>query len=158
MLNKVCKQSAGILLYKFTGNAFEIFLVHPGGPYWKNKDAGAWSIPKGEFNKEDSPLDAAIREVEEETGARVREKFIELSPIKQKAGKMVYAWAAKGDIKEEDFKCTSYINIEWPPKSGKFQTFPEVDRGQWFLIDEAKVKINPSQVALIDELIEKLNE
>ncbi len=152
------KQSAGILLYKFTGNSLEVFLIHPGGPYWKNKDVGAWSIPKGEFSNEDSPLDAAIRELEEETGARVSENFIELSPIKQKAGKMVYGWATKGNLKEEDFKCSSNINIEWPPKSGKFQSFPEADRGEWFVLDEAKLKINPSQVALLSELIEKLTE
>lgn len=150
------KQSAGILLYKFTGQGLAIFLVHPGGPYWKNKDAGAWSIPKGEFDNGDSALDTAIRELKEETGAKIVENLIELSPIKQKAGKLVYAWAASGIIKEKEFKCTSYINIEWPPKSGKFQTFPEVDKGQWFVIDEAKIKINPSQVALIDELIEKI--
>ncbi len=134
----------------------QVFLVHPGGPFWKNKDLGAWSIPKGEFTHEENALDAAIREFEEETGSKLSGNYIALTPIKQKAGKMVYAWALEGDIDTEFFKCTSFINMEWPPKSGKYQSIPEVDKGEWFSIDEAKQKIIPSQSTLIDELIEKL--
>lgn len=149
------KQSAGILLYRYINKALQVFLVHPGGPFWKNKDLGAWSIPKGEFIDGEKGLDAAIREFKEETGAKVSGDFIELSPVKQKAGKIVYAWAVEGDIDASAIKCETFINIEWPPGSGKIQSIPEVDKGEWFSKDDAKQKINPSQAALIDELIEK---
>ncbi len=148
------KKSAGILLYK-SHKTLEVFLVHPGGPFWKNKDLGAWSIPKGEFTDEEKPLDAAIREFKEETGTKLSGDFIELTPIKQKSGKIVYAWAVKGDIDVSAIEC-NLIQIEWPPKTGKLISFPEVDKGDWFTAQAAKQKINPSQAALIDELIEKL--
>jgi len=147
------KKSAGILLYKFRNNCVEIFLVHPGGPYWKNKDLGAWSIPKGEFTEEEQPLDAAIREFNEENGIKLSGDFIELTPIKQKGGKIVYAWVNKSDIEQSIFSCKSKVSIEWPPKSGKIQSFPEVDKFEWFCLEEAKQKINPSQATLLDELI-----
>ena len=149
------KKSAGILLYKME-KTLEIFLVHPGGPFWKNKDAGAWTIPKGEFGDEEKPFDAAIREFEEETGTKLAGNFIALTPIKQKGGKVVYAWAIEGDISTSDIKCETIVEMEWPPKTGKIISFPEVDKGEWFTAEAAKQKINPSQAALIDELIEKL--
>jgi predicted NUDIX family NTP pyrophosphohydrolase len=151
------KQSAGILLYRYVNNAMEFFLVHPGGPFWKNKDMGAWSIPKGEFSDEEKALDAAIREFKEETGTDISGKFIELNPVKLKSGKIVYAWAIEGDIDSVAIKCETFINIEWPPRTGKTLSIPEVDKGEWFSTEEAKKKINPSQGVLIDELILKLN-
>ncbi|HUS01646.1 MAG TPA: NUDIX domain-containing protein [Chitinophagaceae bacterium] len=154
---KPIRKSAGILLFKFGNhNAIEVFIVHPGGPFWKNKDMGAWSIPKGEFTDEEEGLDAAIREFKEETGSKISGDFIELTPVKLKSGKMVYAWAVKGDIDAAAVKCETYIDVEWPPRTGKSISIPEVDKGEWFAADEAKQKINPSQAALIDELISKL--
>ena len=149
------KKSAGILLYKME-KTLEIFLVHPGGPFWKNKDAGAWTIPKGEFGDEEKPFDAAIREFEEEAGTKLAGNFIALTPIKQKGGKVVYAWAIEGEISTSAIKCETIVEMEWPPKTGKIISFPEVDKGEWFTTEAAKQKINPSQAALIDELIEKL--
>ena len=149
------KKSAGILLYKME-KTLEVFLVHPGGPFWKNKDAGAWTIPKGEFGDEEKPFDAAIREFEEETGTKLAGNFIALTPIKQKGGKVVYAWAIEGEISTSAMKCETIVEMEWPPKTGKIISFPEVDKGEWFTTEAAKQKINPSQAALIDELIEKL--
>lgn len=149
------KKSAGILLYKQIKNVFHVFLVHPGGPFWRNKDAGAWSIPKGEFTDDEEALDAAIREFKEETGSDISGNFIELSPVKLKSGKIVHAWAVESDIDASAIKCETVVSVAWPPKSGKFQSFPEVDKGEWFTIDEANQKINPSQATLIDELIKK---
>jgi len=149
------KKSAGILLYKYVNKALQVFLVHPGGPFWKNKDAGAWSIPKGEYTEEEA-VDAAIREFKEETGSKISGNFIELSPVKLKSGKIINAWAVEGDIDAEAIKCETVVSVAWPPKSGKFQSVPEVDRGGWFTPDEAKQKINPAQAALIDELIDKI--
>ena len=149
------KKSAGILLFKLDKN-LQVFLVHPGGPFWKNKDAGAWSIPKGEFAEDEKPLDAAIREFEEETAIKLSGDFIELKPIKQKAGKIVYAWAVNGDIDPSGMICNTTVQMEWPPKTGKQISFPEVDKGEWFTTDVVKEKINSSQAALIDELIEKI--
>jgi predicted NUDIX family NTP pyrophosphohydrolase len=150
------KKSAGILLYKLMDEKVMVFLVHPGGPFWKNKDIGAWSIPKGEFSDEEKGLDAAIREFKEETGSKISGYFIELSPVKLKSGKIVYAWALEGDIDAKAVKCETYINVEWPPRSGKIISIPEVDRGEWLYAEEAKQKINPAQAELIDELIEKV--
>ena len=149
------KQSAGILLYKIKSTGLEIFLVHPGGPFFKNKDVGAWSIPKGEFADEEQPLAAAIREFEEETGTKVSGEFIELTPVKLKSGKTIFAWALMGDIDAAAVHSNTF-ETEWPPKSGKMKCFPEVDKGEWFSVDAAKQKVNPSQAALIDELIGKI--
>ncbi len=149
------RQSAGLLLYRNYSTNLEVFLVHPGGPFWKNKDKGAWSIPKGEFDDE-KPLQAAIREFTEETGIKVSGGFIELMPVTLKGGKKVFAWALEKDIDAENIK-SNHFEIEWPPRSGKLQSFPEVDKGEWFTIEEAKKKINIMQVALIEELWEKLN-
>ncbi len=149
------KQSAGILLYRFLNNQLQVFLVHPGGPFWKNKDLGVWTIPKGEFTVEETPLTAAIREFQEETGKLLSGNFLELSPVKQKSGKLVYAWAIEGDIDPDDIKCNTF-KMEWPPKSGKWQNFPEVEKGEWFTTEQVKEKIIAAQLPLIDELQEKI--
>ena len=146
------KQSAGILLYKKVSSTLQVFLVHPGGPIFKNKDAGVWSIPKGEFLNDEDPLVAAKREFLEETGQPVDGNFIKLLPIKLKSGKMVYAWAVEGDI-DADVITSNLFEIEWPPRSGKTASFPEVDRAGWFGVEEASEKLNPAQVGLIEELV-----
>ena len=151
------KQSAGILLYKIADKQPLVFLVHPGGPFWKNKDAGAWSVPKGEFEEGEDTLDAAKREFEEETGQPVHGEFLPLEPVRQRSGKMVFVWAVKGDIDIEKIVSNTF-DLEWPPRSGKTITIPEVDRGDWFDIDAAKIKINPGQVPLIDNLVRVLEE
>ena len=147
-------QSAGLLLYRYK-NMLEVFLVHPGGPLWKNKDEAAWSIPKGEFDENEEPLQAAIREFLEETGISVSGEFIELKPVIQKGGKKVFAWALEKNIDAATIH-SNHFEMEWPPRSGKYQSFPEVDKGAWFTIDEAKKKINVMQAALIEELKKKL--
>ncbi|WP_158996175.1 NUDIX domain-containing protein [Mucilaginibacter sp. L196] len=146
------KQSAGILLYRNTNNILEIFLVHPGGPFFKNKDEGSWSIPKGEFLDDEEALAAAKREFQEETGQAIDGNFISLGSIKQKNGKTVYAWAVEGDINNETI-LSNTCEVEWPPRSGKKITISEIDRAGWFEVDEAKGKINPAQAELIDRLI-----
>ena len=149
------KQSAGILLYRREKKVTEVFLVHPGGPFWKNKDEGSWSIPKGEFTEGEDPLDAAKREFKEETGVSCEGEFIELSPVKLKSGKMIFAWAQEKDINPELVK-SNFFEMEWPPKSGKKMSFPEIDKGGWFIPAEAKQKINATQSAFIDELLYKI--
>lgn len=147
--------SAGILLFRLRNKNPEFFLIHPGGPFWKNKDNGAWSIPKGEFTTDEDPLEAAIRELKEETGFVAKGKFIALTPIRQAGGKIVHAWALAADLDPDKIKSNTF-EMEWPPRSGRMQHFPEVDRSGWFGIGEAKQKINQSQVALLDELLVKL--
>lgn len=149
------RKSAGILLYRRNGKEVEYFLVHPGGPFWKNKDVGAWSVPKGEFEDDEDALSAARREFEEETGIAVDGNFIELTPVKQKSGKMIYAWACEGDLDHNIIQSNTF-SIEWPPKSGKFIEIPEVDKGGWFIYEEAIVKLIPGQVAILDELRAKI--
>lgn len=151
------KKSAGLLLYRVKSKQLQVFLVHPGGPFWKNKDAGAWSIPKGEFDDDEDALHAAQREFEEETGIRVQGKFIRLTPVKQKSGKIVYAWALEKDIEADTIK-SNFFTMEWPPRSGREQQFPEIDKGEWFHLPEALQKINPYQAALIDELAAGLHQ
>jgi predicted NUDIX family NTP pyrophosphohydrolase len=150
------KQSAGLLLFRKFFSTIEIFLVHPGGPFWKNKDEAAWSIPKGEFDDSEEPLQAATREFLEETGIAVSGNFIELDPVIQKGGKKVLAWALEKNIDTADIHSNTF-EMEWPPKSGKFQSFPEIDKGEWFTIDVAKKKINKMQAGLIEQLTIKLN-
>ena len=145
------KESAGILLYRFCGSTLEIFLVHPGGPYWKNKDSGAWSIPKGEFDHDEDPLQAAKREFFEETGFSVNGSFIALGPVRQAGGKLVYAWAFEGDCRAESIQSNSFT-IEWPPRSGQRKEFPEVDRAGWFSLEAAREKIVKGQLMLLDDL------
>jgi predicted NUDIX family NTP pyrophosphohydrolase len=151
----MAKKSAGILAYRFRNKLVEFFLVHPGGPFWKNKDTGAWSIPKGEFEDDEDPLKAARREFQEETGLPIDGDFILLTPIKQKNGKMVHAWAVEADL-DLSAVHSNLFEMEWPPKSGKMQRFPEVDKGGWFDLSEAREKINTSQFALVEELHRKL--
>jgi len=150
------KQSAGIVLYRFSRSELEIFLVHPGGPFWAKKDAGAWSIPKGEFNETEDPLEAAKRELKEETGCVVGGDFLELTPVKQSGGKLVYAWAVQGDCNPHTIK-SNWFTIEWPPRSGKRQEFPEVDRAGWFDLKIAMEKILKGQAPLLQELQQKVN-
>jgi len=147
-------QSAGLLLYRYK-TMLEVFLVHPGGPLWKNKDDTSWSIPKGEFDEGEVPLQAAIREFSEETGIVVSGKFLELTPVVQKGGKKVFAWALEKNIDVAAIQ-SNHFEMQWPPRSGKYQSFPEIDRGAWFTVKEAIKKINVMQAALIEELEKKL--
>jgi predicted NUDIX family NTP pyrophosphohydrolase len=149
------KQSAGILVYKTQGGRVTVFLVHPGGPYWAGKDAGAWSIPKGEFASGEDPLAAARREFREETGQAIAGDFVPLQPVRQAGGKTVHAWAVAGDVDAGRIR-SNMCEIEWPPRSGRRMTVPEVDRAQWFPLDEARRRINKGQVALLDELARRV--
>ena len=146
------KQSAGILLYKKNDSEISVLLAHPGGPFWKNKDLGAWSIPKGEFTDQEKPFDAAIREFEEEIGIKLQGNFIQLHPVKIKSGKIIHAWALEKDIDATQIKSNTF-EMEWPPKSGKFMSVPEIDKAEWFTIDVAMLKINSGQTGLISELV-----
>jgi predicted NUDIX family NTP pyrophosphohydrolase len=145
------RTSSGILLYRLRSQTLEVFLVHPGGPYWINKDDGAWGIPKGELEESEDALLAAQREFLEETGSAVAGPFTALTPVKQRGGKWVRAWAAKGELDPASLK-SNLFSMEWPPRSGRMQSFPEIDRGDWFGLDEARVKISASQLPLLDEL------
>jgi len=150
---KKTKQSAGILLFRFNKNTLQVFLGHPGGPYWRNKDVGAWSIPKGEFEENEDPLEAAKREFKEETGHEVKGNFIPLKPLKQKSGKIIYAWALEGEMEINKVKSNNF-EMEWPPKSGKMMQFPEIDKAGWFDVSQAKEKIIAGQIAFISEFEE----
>jgi predicted NUDIX family NTP pyrophosphohydrolase len=145
------KKSAGILLYRTRDLKIEVFLVHPGGPFWAKKDEHAWSIPKGEYSDEEAPADAALREFAEETGIKLSGELIELTPVMQKGGKMIFCYALEGDLDPRKIISNTF-EMEWPPRSGKRQSFPETDRGEWFGLPEAKMKINSAQAALVDEL------
>lgn len=145
------KQSAGILAYRISAGYLEVFLVHPGGPFWKNKDLGAWSIPKGEFEVNEPPLTAAKREFEEETGQTIDGDFVQLAPIKYKNGKIVHAWAISANPDHTQIK-SNFFEMEWPPRSGKTASFEEVDRAEWFDITIAKQKIVPAQIGLLEEV------
>jgi predicted NUDIX family NTP pyrophosphohydrolase len=145
------KQSAGILLYRLRDSSAEVFLVHPGGPFWMKKDAGAWSIPKGEFEQDEDPLAAARREFREETGFDVEGEFVALDPVRQAGGKVVRAWAVQGDCDPASIR-SNLFTMEWPPRSGKRQEFPEVDRAGWFGLEAAKEKILKGQLALLEGL------
>ena len=147
----MAKKSAGILLFKIENKILKIFLAHPGGPFWKNKDDGAWTIPKGEFDDDEDALEAAKREFEEETGIKISGKFIELKPVKQKSGKLILAWAAEGDLDPKKINSNEF-EIEWPPRSGKRKSFPEIDKADWFNLTDAKKKIIEGQLPLIIEL------
>jgi predicted NUDIX family NTP pyrophosphohydrolase len=149
------KQSAGILCYRRVVGELMVLLVHPGGPFWAKKDAGAWSIPKGGIDDDEEPLDAARREFEEETGATVEGKFIELEPVRQTGGKIVYACAVEADFDPARFESVTF-KMEWPPKSGKQQTFPEIDRAEWFTIPQARLKMLEGQTLLLDQLVRQL--
>jgi predicted NUDIX family NTP pyrophosphohydrolase len=152
----VTKRSAGILLYRLRGGGPEVLLVHPGGPFWARRDAGVWSIPKGEYEDGDDPLACALREFEEETGSTLPPgELVELDDVKQKGGKVVTAWAAEGDLDADAVRSNTFT-MEWPPRSGRTAEFPEVDRAGWFGIDEAREKLNPAQAEFLDRLVERL--
>ena len=145
------KISAGLLMYRVKNGIPQVLLVHPGGPFWKNKDEGAWSIPKGEVAEGEDLLDAARREFEEELGFAPQGPFTPLSPVRQKGGKVIHAWSFQGDCDPAAIRCNTFT-IEWPPRSGQQATFPEVDRAEFFDLPAARKKINPAQVAFIDEM------
>jgi len=145
-----------LLLYRIRDSAVEVFLVHPGGPFWAKKDEGAWSIPKGEFADDEQPLSAATREFQEETGFSMEGNFMALAPLKQRSGKLVYAWALEGDCDAGAIK-SNLFSMEWPPRSGKRQEYPEVDRASWFTLESAKRRIVPGQIAFLEELQQMLD-
>jgi len=145
------KNAAGLLLYRRHGE-LEIFLVHPGGPFWVKKDAGAWSLPKGEIGEGEDPLQAAKREFTEETGFSIDGEFRRLNPVKQSGGKIVHAWAIEADCDPAQVQ-SNLFSMEWPPKSGQKKEFPEVDRAGWFEIPEARKRILAAQIGFIDQLI-----
>ena len=145
------KQSAGILLYRNIGTETEFFLIHPGGPYFAKKDNGYWTIPKGELEPDEEPLECAIREFKEETGYLPSAPFILLQTITQKGGKKVFCWAAAGDLDPETITSNTF-EIEWPPRSGKMKEFTEIDKAGWFNFEEARVLINERQIPLLGEL------
>jgi predicted NUDIX family NTP pyrophosphohydrolase len=150
--------SAGILLFRRGGGEIEFLLIHPGGPFWRRKDAGAWSIPKGQIEDEEEPRACAIRELEEELGPAPEldpEQLIELGSIRQRAGKVVDAWAAEADFDPATLDSNTF-SMEWPPRSGNEQEFPEVDRAGWFDLEKAREKILPAQAELLDRLLERL--
>jgi len=146
----VIRSSAGLLLFRFTPE-LEVLLVHPGGPFWARKDLGAWSIPKGEIDRGETPLDAARREFSEETGGTVDGPFLPLEARRQSTGKIVHAWAVPADFDPLTLTSTSY-SMEWPPRSGRQQSFPEVDRAAWFTVADARLKIIKGQLGFLDDI------
>ncbi len=144
-------QSAGLLMYRYRDSGLEVFLVHPGGPYWAGKDENAWSIPKGEYDEDEDPLEAAKREFFEETGISAAGIFKPLSMLKQTGGKRITAWAFEGDCDLSSIKSNTFT-IEWPPRSGRKADFPEIDRAAWFGVAEAIRKLNKGQIGFIKEL------
>jgi predicted NUDIX family NTP pyrophosphohydrolase len=151
------KQSAGLLIYRQRNGAPEVFLVHPGGPFWAKKDDGAWSIPKGEFAPGDDPLATARREFTEETGFTIDGPFTALAPVKQPGGKIVHAFAVAGDCDASSIRSNTFT-LEWPPRSGRRQEFPEVDRAGWFALAAARDKILKGQLPLLDALEQRLRQ
>jgi len=152
----MAKLSAGILVYRKRKKVIEIFLCHPGGPFYKSKDNGVWTIPKGEFDETEEAFVAAKREFEEETGQKVSGNFTPMNPVRYKDGrKIVYAWAVEGDVDTANIRSNTF-SLEWPPKSGKYIETPEVDRGEWFTIEVARQKIVPSLFPLLEDLVENI--
>ncbi|WP_315781412.1 NUDIX domain-containing protein [Bradyrhizobium sp. SZCCHNPS1003] len=146
-------RSAGVLAFRRTADGLEVLLVHPGGPFWRNKDLGAWSIPKGEFGAGEAAEAVARREFAEELGTTLTAPLVPLGEIKQRGGKVVEAFAAETDLDAGSITSNAF-ELEWPPRSGRIQRFPEVDRAAWFDLAEARVRINPAQAALLDRLVE----
>ena len=153
----MAKQSAGLLMYRRRNRRLEVFLVHPGGPFWAKKDLGAWSVCKGEYGEGEPPLEAAIREFHEETGFTARGDFLELGAVQQSGGKVVSAWAFEGDCDPSDL-VSNRCQLEWPPRSGRLIEIPEVDRGGWFSISEARERILKSQTPFLDRLSRLLGD
>jgi predicted NUDIX family NTP pyrophosphohydrolase len=152
------KTSAGLLLYRRVEGGLEVLLVHPGGPYWARKDDGAWSVPKGEYEPGEDPLEVARREFEEELGAAPPDGApTPLGEIRQSGGKIVTAWAQAGDLDVTHIRSNSF-EMEWPPRSGRTQEFPEVDRAEWFSIEDARPKLNPGQLPFLDRLSDVVEE
>jgi predicted NUDIX family NTP pyrophosphohydrolase len=145
------KESAGLLLFRRTPGGLEVLLAHPGGPFWAKKDEGAWSIPKGELAAGEDPLAAALREFVEETGVTVAGAPLPLQPARQPGGKIIYAWAVESDLDPATARSKTF-SLEWPPRSGRQQEFPEIDRVGWWPVDEARRKILKGQVPLLDQL------
>ena len=149
----MARRSAGILLYRLAGREPEVLLVHPGGPFWRNRDAGAWSIPKGEYAADEDPLAVAKREFEEELGMPAPSgEYVRLGEVRQRGGKTVTAFAIQGDFDPRQLKSNRF-EIEWPPKSGRRALFPEVDKAEWFTLAEARTRIIGGQLPLIDSLV-----
>lgn len=146
------QHSAGILLYRYRDQRLEVLLVHPGGPYWQGKDLGAWSIPKGLFEADEAPLQAAQREFQEETGFAVAGDFVALGELKQPSGKIVHAWALSGELAVDQIRSNTF-SLEWPRGSGQIQAFPEVDQGAWFELDTAREKITRGQRPFLERLL-----
>ncbi|HLO60354.1 MAG TPA: NUDIX domain-containing protein [Bacteroidales bacterium] len=149
------KKSAGILVYRLKKDKPEVLLVHPGGPFYKNKDISTWTIPKGEFDDNEDAFEAAKREFLEETGYEIEGNYIQLSPVKQNGGKWVHAWAVECDL-DTDNICSNTFTLEWPPKSGKKQDFPEIDKAGWFTIEQAREKILNGQIPILEELMQNV--
>jgi predicted NUDIX family NTP pyrophosphohydrolase len=148
----MARLSAGLLIYRMKGNRPEVFLVHPGGPYWQHREENAWSLPKGEYGVDEAPLEAAKREFREETGFEVPAgRPTALTPIKQPRGKIISAWAIEGDFDPATLH-SNLFSMEWPPGSGRQEAFPEVDRGGWFDLEQARRKIVQGQTGFLDEL------
>jgi predicted NUDIX family NTP pyrophosphohydrolase len=153
----MAKRSAGILLHRVADGAVQVLLVHPGGPFWARRDAGVWSIPKGEYEDGDDPRACALREFEEETGTALPPiELTDLGELKQKSGKLVRAFAAEGDL-DADAVTSNTFEMEWPPRSGRIAEFSEVDRAGWFDIEEARDKLVPAQAEFLDRLLERLS-
>uniref|UniRef100_A0A7C3Z4A8 NUDIX domain-containing protein n=1 Tax=Desulfobacca acetoxidans TaxID=60893 RepID=A0A7C3Z4A8_9BACT len=150
-------QSAGLLLFRRRDGRLEVLLVHPGGPFYAHKDAGVWSVPKGEHDPAEDPLAAAQREFTEETGFRATGPFFPLTPLKQKSGKLVQAFACEGDADPQQLRSNTF-SLEWPPHSGNLKEFPEVDQAAWFPLAKAMEKIHPGQVGFLEELARLLGE
>jgi predicted NUDIX family NTP pyrophosphohydrolase len=150
------KASAGLLIYRVENGVLEVFLIHPGGPFWKGKEDGAWSIPKGEVAEEENALDAACREFKEETSFEACGPFVKLTPVKQSSHKTIHAWAAEGQY-DPGAQESNTFSVEWPPRSGQIQYFPEADRAEWFTLPEARKKILKGQLPLLEELERKVS-
>ena len=153
----MAKTSAGLILYRMQSGKLEVLLVHPGGPFWSKKDEGAWFVPKGELNVGEEPLAGAKREFEEETGLKPEGEFLALGSVKQKSGKTIVAWAFEGDCDPSSIKSNTFT-IEWPPKSGRRQEFPEIDRAGFFTVTQAKAKMHPVEYPLVLRLHELLGD
>ena len=152
----MARRSAGIVLYRSGAAGIEVLLVHPGGPFWAKKDAGAWSIPKGEYEDGEDPLACALREFEEETGTRLADDdVVELGSVRQKSGKQVTAWAVAGDLDPATVRSNTFV-MEWPPRSGRQAEFPEIDRAEWFALDAAREKLVSAQGELLERLVERV--